>query len=265
MHGKELDAILWAHLSELPYFRGMLRAVEHSFYVELNLARPMLDIGAGDGHFASVVFKQPVEVGLDPWWEPLREADRRGAYYLLTQANGDAIPFERASFETVISNSVLEHIPEIDPVLRDIARVLKPGGQFVFSVPNQHFKMDLWGQGILLSLRLRSLSESYNRFFNRVARHMHLDAPEVWIGRLNQAGFEVTQYWDYFPIKALHMLERGHLFGLHSLFWKKTIGRWVLVRKRWNPFIPWRKIRPLLDAPVCTDGVCTFYLVRKVS
>ena len=43
MDTRQLDEILWAHLLDLPYFRAMLRAVEHSFYLELPLERPTLD------------------------------------------------------------------------------------------------------------------------------------------------------------------------------------------------------------------------------
>jgi ubiquinone/menaquinone biosynthesis C-methylase UbiE len=265
MDARMLDEILWMHLSSLPYFRGMLRAVEHSFYAEMNLERPILDMGAGDGHFASVVFAEPVEVGLDPWRKPIEEARQRGVYQLLTQANGDRIPFTDASFETVISNSVLEHIAEIDPVLQDIGRVMEPGGVFVFCVPNQRFLRDLWGQGILDRVGLHRLATHYNRFFNRVARHEHLDAPEVWIKRLENAGFKVEKYWHYFPVRAMHMLERGHLFGLPNLLWKKTTGRWVLIQKRWNPFIPWRKVRKYMNTGACEDGTCTFYIARRAA
>ena len=58
---------LWLHLRDLPYFRALMRAVEASFYAHLDLPRPILDVGSGDGHFASVAFDQPFDVGIDPW------------------------------------------------------------------------------------------------------------------------------------------------------------------------------------------------------
>ena len=36
--------------------------------------RKVLDVGCGDGHFASVTFDQPLDVGIDPWAAPLRHA-----------------------------------------------------------------------------------------------------------------------------------------------------------------------------------------------
>ena len=139
MEPSQLDQILWAHLLDLPYFRAMLRAVEHSFYVDIPLERPILDLGAGDGHFASLVFEQPLEIGLDPWRAPLKEARARQAYQLLVQAEGSSMPYPDASFGSIISNSVLEHIDDIDAVLRDAQRVLKPGGRLCFACPTSVF------------------------------------------------------------------------------------------------------------------------------
>jgi SAM-dependent methyltransferase len=44
-------------------------------------------------------------------------------------------PFENNSFDCIICNAVLEHVPAIDKVMGELSRVLKPGGFFVASVP----------------------------------------------------------------------------------------------------------------------------------
>jgi SAM-dependent methyltransferase len=149
MDSHQLDEILWRHLSSLPYFRGFLRAVEDRFYQEIPLVPPVLDLGSGDGHFASVAFDHRLDVGLDPWSAPMKEAQQRGAYRLLVLGEGASIPFEDGFFATVTSTSVLEHIPDLDPVFQEVARVLKPGGKFVFCVPNHRFPEALWGRRFL--------------------------------------------------------------------------------------------------------------------
>src|SRR4030067_586403 len=58
--------ILRRHLNALPYFRALIRAVEDQFYQGLSLPRPLLDIGCGDGHFASVALDRQLDLGLDP-------------------------------------------------------------------------------------------------------------------------------------------------------------------------------------------------------
>lgn len=46
-----------------------------------------------------------------------------------------ATPFADGEFDSILCNAVLEHVPEIDCVMAELARVLKPGGFFVAAVP----------------------------------------------------------------------------------------------------------------------------------
>lgn len=55
----------------------------------------------------------------------------------LIQADCCDMPIEDESFELVISRSVLEHLDEPSQAFREIARVLVPGGRFVFLTPNR--------------------------------------------------------------------------------------------------------------------------------
>src|SRR6185295_3497351 len=110
------DDLLWRNLKELPAFRGLLRAVEARFYQDIELPEPVLDLGCGDAHFASIAFDRPLAAGVDPWTPPLREARRlrRSAYQLLVQAEGGRLPFAAGHFASAVSNSVLEHIPVLE-------------------------------------------------------------------------------------------------------------------------------------------------------
>jgi SAM-dependent methyltransferase len=260
---QELDAILWRHLSSLPYFRGFLRAVEDRFYQEIHLPDPVFDLGSGDGHFASVAFSRKLAVGLDPWHAPMWEARQRDAYRLLTLGEGAQIPFARGSFASAISTSVLEHIPDVLPVLAEVGRILQPDGKFVFCVPNHRFPELLWGRKLLEALGFAGFGACYARFFNRIARHAHTDSPDVWTARLESTGFELMDTWDYFPPKALHVLEWGHPLGLPAWIIKKLFGRWILVRRKWNLIVPWLMTRPHMDHPEAEDGVCSFFIARR--
>ena len=259
----QVDKILADQLFQLPYFRAMLRAVEQSFFMRMKLEEPILDIGAGDGQFAQVTFPGRTLIGIDPWWQPLSEARNRQVYSLLAQAHGDKLPFDDASFPVAFSNSVLEHIPEVQPVLDEVAKKLHPKGKFVVTVPNQRFLTDLWGVEIFELFRLHGLAKRYSRFFNRIARHYNLDSPKIWVDRLLLAGFTEVQYFNYFPRKYLHKLERGHLWGLPNLLWKKLIGKWILFPNRKNPFIPYDMVQRLLENSVCEDGTCTCLIATR--
>ena len=263
MDSQTKDKILWRHISSLPFFRGFLRAFEDSFYQEITLEEPILDLGSGDGHFASVAFNQKLDVGIDPWVAPMKEARERDAYHSLVLGEGAQLPFNSEAFATVTSTSVLEHIEIIDPVVLEVQRILKPGGKFIFCGPNQHFPEKLWGRTVLDGLGLKNMGQAYSRFFNRISLHYHTDSPEVWKARLEGAGLNLLETWNYFPPGALHILEWGHPLGLPALFFKKLVGRWVLVPKRWNLAIPWKMTRKYMEQLKSADGVCSFYIAQK--
>ena len=261
-HSKDF---LWLNIRDLPYFRSLLRAVEAQFYQEIDLLAPTLDIGCGEGHFANLVFSRKIDVGLDPSHGPIHEARTRLAYLLLTEAEGGKMPYPDGYFASAFSNSVLEHIPHVEQVLSETARVLKSGALFVFCVPNHRFNESLSIAVVLDKLRLHSLAKLYRAFFSRIARHRHLDGPEVWKDRLEQAGFSVERWWHYFPPKSLAMLEWGHYLGLPSLLLRKLTGRWILIPTYWNLMLTYRLLQPYANAVACDDGVCTFYIARRVN
>ena len=257
---------LTPHLRELPYFRALLRAVEARFYKDISLPGPVLDLGCGDGHFASLAFEKPIEMGLDPWWEPIREARKYNSYQHLVCGAGDRLPYPADFFASGISNSVLEHIPELDPVLEDLARVLKPGAQFIFCVPNHRFLETLSIGRWLDRMGLSGLAGNYRSFFNRISRHYHCDSSSVWETRLNAHGFVIDDWWDYFPPEALHTLEWGHYFGLPSWVSKALFGRWILSPSAWNLAFTERLVRPHYDRdPRSSEGVYSFYITRMVG
>ena len=252
-------------LRELPAFRGLLRAVETDFYQDLPMPEPVLDLGCGDGHFAEATFAAPLDVGLDPSWPPLREAALRGRHSWLTHADGAAMPFPSASFGTVVSNSVLEHIPEVDPVLEQVARVMEPGGWFHFAVPGPSFRNSLSVARALDKVGLASLAERYRRLFDRISRHCYYLSPDAWQERLARVGLEVAQWWPYFSQGALAALEWGYPLGLPCVLAKKLTGRWLVVPQPWNVALTERLLRRFYDEPLTGTGVYLFFSVRKLA
>jgi SAM-dependent methyltransferase len=266
------DDFLWRHLKDLPAFRALLRAVEARFYQDLlPLKPPVLDVGCGDGHFASVAFPEPLAAGIDPDAGVLREARRRGAYRVLARALGDALPYADGTFATVVSNSVLEHIPEVDPVLVEVARVLRspepdrglPGGRFIFCVPGDHFTELLFFTQLFRRLGLEGLARAYERYFDRISRHHHCDGVEVWRARLAGAGLELVDSFSYFSARANHALDLGHYLGAPSLVAKKLTGRWILAPHRWNLALTERWLRPLYEEPLPHLGAYLFFVAKK--
>jgi len=255
---------LWLHLRDLPYFRAMLRAVEARFYQDYELPEPILDVGCGDGHFASVAFEYPLDVGLDPGGS-IQKAARYGGYRSLVQADGGDMPFPDDHFGSAISNSVLEHIPHVRKVLAQTARVLKPGAPFLFSVPNPGYLAELSIPFLLERLKLNSLGGAYREWFRRMSRVHHLENPRVWERWLEQVGFQLLESWCYFPPSSMHMLEWGHYFGAPTLVPYALSGKWILVSSRWNLALTERLVRPFTRARPDPRGTFTFYIARKFT
>ena len=258
------ETLLWKNISELPYFRGLLRAVEGCFYQDIHLEEPILDLGCGDGHFASTTFVKRLNIGLDPWFRPLQEAEKRKAYHSCVNAVGSEMPFESQHFCTVISNSVLEHIEDVDAVLEDSWRVLKSCGRLIICVPNDEFTENLSVPRFFDKIHFTELARIYRKFFNRISRHKHCDSPQKWVSRLESHGFTVKKWWNYFSPKALSVLEWGHYLGLPSLICNKLFKRWVLVPTRWNLLLTHQIVSESFhEDSVQPYGAYTFFIAEK--
>ena len=95
----------------------------------------VLDLGAGAGIVPQMNFKEHAlcVCGLDP-----DERVLRNPYLHEGKIGfGESIPYADSTFDMVVSDNVLEHLPSPDKVFAEIARVLKPGGIFLVKTPNK--------------------------------------------------------------------------------------------------------------------------------
>lgn len=90
----------------------------------------VLDAGAGEGRFRDR-FQHCRYVALDA-----AVGDRTWDYSRLdVLARLESLPFRRGSFDLVVNTQVLEHVRDPQTVLRELARVLKPGGRLFLTAP----------------------------------------------------------------------------------------------------------------------------------
>jgi SAM-dependent methyltransferase len=257
--------ILRAHLRELPWHRVITRSIEARILHDISFPRPLLDVGCGDGHFASVIFPEGADVGLDPGLSDAQEARARRVYRLVVNASSLAIPFANGSFASVLSNCVLEHIPDLDTTLAQISRVLAPGGLFVCTVISHRFS-DLFIPSAGWSrLGLGRVREAYVRWFNRKARHFHFDSPQRWTERFGRAGLVVDRWRYYSSAQASAAAHRSHYESLPLLLLRKATGKWV-------PFPNWmdrpiwrRRFARYVDEPEPSEGACIAFVCRRAG
>lgn len=251
------------HLLTLPIHRAMLRAVEARLFAEIapDLPEPIVDIGSGDGTFVQIAFPRKHVVGIDPIRSDTHEAARRGVYRGLSVAHGAALPFADASFASAISNCVLEHVVPLDATLREVTRVLRPGGQFVASVVGNRFPQDLLGTTLLNALGLDG--SRYGRWFNKISYHFNTLSADEWSRRFQDAGMEVVSCRPYFSAAALKLFDFSHYYGAPSILTRRLTGRWLLCPPL-TPNLLWEPLlRRIYNAPPGNDGPYYFFVCRK--
>jgi ubiquinone/menaquinone biosynthesis C-methylase UbiE len=131
------DRFSYGALGQQPFQRA-LRSL--SFEEWAPLIRPgslVLDIGCGDGLSSFDIARFDVEVvGIDISGESIRVASERAERESLENvtfmiADADALPFADRAVDSVLCYGSLHHVPAPERTLREVARVLKPGGSYL--------------------------------------------------------------------------------------------------------------------------------------
>lgn len=108
-------------LRELPYDRALELGCGSGFFL-LNL------IQAGVARRGSVTDLSPGMVKV-----ATRNGENLGLDIDGRVADAEGVPYEDNTFDLVVGHAVLHHIPDVEKSLREVVRVLKPGGRFVFA------------------------------------------------------------------------------------------------------------------------------------
>lgn len=218
-----------------------MQTVDYSHF-ELLPGDRVLDLGCGEGrHVISAYLEPCVEaVGVDLSLDDLKATRAKfldfaagcdsGSSFTLASANALSLPFDDNSFDKVICSEVLEHIPDYRGALREIDRVLKPGGLFCASVPRRWPERLCW-----------AFSEDYHK-----VRGGHL---RIFDGRklrwqIEELGMRhYHRHWAH----ALH----APFWWLKCLFWERRDDH-PLVRL-YHRFLVW----DLMDRPRLTRALET--------
>jgi SAM-dependent methyltransferase len=94
----------------------------------------VLDVGTGEGQLCRAATDAGAAnvVGVDPAWAQLGVARQRGGGPAYARAAGARLPFASEAFDAVMACLVFEHIDAVDQAIAEVARVLAPGGRFLF-------------------------------------------------------------------------------------------------------------------------------------
>lgn len=224
--------IMESYLSQAPISIGLVRAIECSRIAGLDLRGSVLDIGCGDGLFTDILFEgRRSEVhltGVDMDYSEVRLARRRGCYDQVLVASGGLLPFPAETFDVVLCNSVLEHIPHPGTVLREMRRVLKPGGTLVLTLPSTRLEHFFFYTMLLNAIGLSNLGKSYADLKNKSWKHFNLWPESRWRETLTHQGFTVHVYEEILSVWVTAICDIMLPFAISSVFVKKVLQRMLL-------------------------------------
>ncbi len=140
-----------------------------------------LDVGCGRGGLVELLGSQvALCVGLDPDQASLRE--HRAAGVRLTAGQMETPPYVSGAFDLITCSWVLEHLSDPPRALMAIARLLRPGGHFVFLTPNalnyiirlNRLAPTRWQRALVRRLYHREAADTFPVYY-RANTPAHLD------------------------------------------------------------------------------------------
>lgn len=203
--------------------------------ISINDGDYLLDLGCGEGRHAITAYchYNIFSVGVDLSLKDLSTAsdrfknfnqNKKNKKLSLVNSNGLSLPFNDNSFDIIICSEVLEHIHDYHGVLREVERLLVPGGSFVVSVPRAWPEKICW----VLSREYHEVEGGHIRIFNSKKLRKDIEC----------YGFKFfLHHWAH----ALH----SPYWWLKCIFWSKKNSRIVSL---YHKFLIW----DLINKPFIT-------------
>lgn len=105
----------------------------------------VLDHACGVGMYAAK-FRERYTPHVEAFeFEPDRAQQAQAEVPRVVVAAGEALPYRSDYFDTILSNEVIEHVQDDRAAVREIVRVLKPGGRAVIFCPNRWYPFETHG------------------------------------------------------------------------------------------------------------------------
>jgi SAM-dependent methyltransferase len=188
-----------------------------------------LDYGCADGGYAEALLSHGVSevVGVDVHESRIKEAASRGlpnaGFHVY---NGSYLDFPDDSFDGAFVNEVLEHVADEQVSLREILRVLRPGGYLILISPNRWFPFE--GHGATIGGRelefptplIPWLPERLTRSWLRARNYW----PRQLVGQARKAGFRIQEVGFIWPVFSQYRWMPKRAIALYQRYIERLDG-----------------------------------------
>lgn len=200
-YDKEINALaeMYYYVPEMAFMK-ILEIVElrKVFKCESDI---VLDVGGGSGFVFDVLtngLKIKKKINIDLFVSDFKKYD----YIFNEDINKNSL--KDNSIDTVVSVSVLEHIPNIGNVYKSIYRILKHGSSLIFTTPKKDYH-----EGLVLYRFFHTFNQNkadwYKNFDIKKAHHCSIMNKDELLHKLENAGFKNIKINEFFP-NRLHLL-----------------------------------------------------------
>lgn len=179
-------------------------------YLDLRDGESVLDCGCGMGVYMMMMnrLRDLNIVGVDGDVGRLEWAEREGVDARLSRVDIHKLPFAEASFDKVLMSEVLEHLSEDRVAMREVFRVLKPGGTLALSVPHANYPV-LWDpiNKAIEALGLRPIRQP-GLITGLWSNHWRLYTPSQLRDVIGSAGFEIETLEEqtHYSFPLIHLI-----------------------------------------------------------
>ena len=242
-----------------PYFYVFLRPYELLLFhrIREHFKPPIADFGCGDGFFVKFLFPAGgIEFGIDR--DSAIASAARHVFQSVIFVNNSHIELPSESVRTVLANSVFEHLTHPQQILRELNRILQPGGRAFVTVTVKHWETCLMGTQLFGIL--------YKQYMRIIQRHHAMFDLETWRKMLETTGFRINGITGYLDAETVKLIDIFHYLAVPSLLAKKVCRTWNPVSVKKLNALFYKKSPPKIsNFPKNQDYPCYFFELDKMS
>ncbi|MBU0618891.1 class I SAM-dependent methyltransferase [Patescibacteria group bacterium] len=133
--------VYWCRLRGWPSFLYQSKRIADTVrkIKALGISGAVLDAACGSGQILKHLPLESVGIEINP--NHAKTAQKNAPQAKVIRGDIERIPYPENSFDWLLATEIFEHLPESKPVVKELWRVLKKGGQLIVTVPTRHW---LW-------------------------------------------------------------------------------------------------------------------------